>query len=220
MEPRLSKAMTQSNRIAAPYSTVNLTASDLNHTEWTRAAPVHITRKWTGEAAPESRHAEARILWTEQSLVVRFVCRQEEALNVNADPRRDQKRMRLWDKDVCEIFVAPEARVPERYFEFEAAPTGEWIDLAITFSGAVRDTDFEFRSGMTTASSNSGGTLIVTICIPWGDALPKPQRGDVWRVNLFRCVGFGDERYLAWLPTYAPEPSFHVPEVFGWLEFV
>jgi hypothetical protein len=30
----------------------------------------------------------------------------------------------------------------------------------------------------------------------------------------------GDERYLAWQPTYTAAPSFHVPEVFGWLEFV
>jgi hypothetical protein len=42
----------------------------------------------------------------------------------------------------------------------------------------------------------------------------------VWRINLFRCVGVGDDRYLAWQPTYTAEPSFHVPEVFGWLDFL
>ena len=212
--------MNETNRIAAPYSNINVTAGDLNHAEWTRAQPIKITHKWSGEAAPESRHAEARILWTEQALLVRFVCRQEEDLNVNADPRCDRKRMRLWDKDVCEIFLAPDVNQPQRYFEFEAAPTGEWIDLAINFTAAERETDFEFRSGMTTTARKGDGTLSISISIPWSEAIPKPQRGDVWRVNLFRCVGVGDERYLAWQPTYAPEPNFHVPEVFGWLEFV
>jgi alpha-galactosidase len=126
---------------------------------------------------------------------------------------------------VFEIFVAPEASTPNRYFEFEAAPTGEWVDLAISFApgGSVapgkRQTDFEFHSGMTTATSVANGQISVAICIPWSDAIPKPGRGDEWRVNLFRCVGEGDDRYLAWQPTYTAEPNFHVPEAFGRLRF-
>ena len=42
--------------------------------------------------------------------------------------------MGLWDRDVCEIFIAPDEHVIERYFEFEAAPTGEWLDVAIHWS--------------------------------------------------------------------------------------
>ncbi len=38
--------------------------------------------------------------------------------------------------------------------------------------------------------------------------------------NLFRCIGVGNERYLAWQPTGTPEPLFHVPEAFGWIQFV
>lgn len=212
--------MTEPNRIIAPYSSAIVTATDFGHSDWSRAQPIKITRKWSGEDAPASRHAEVRILWTEQSLVVRFVCRQEEALNVNRDPRRDRKTMRLWDGDVCEIFLAPEPIAPERYYEFEAAPTGEWIDIAIRFIAGERESDFEFQSAMTTASRVGNEELITIICIPWSARLAKPQRGNAWRVNLFRCVGIGDDRYLAWQPTYAPEPSFHVPEVFGWLDFL
>ncbi len=211
--------MTEPNRIIAPYSSAAFTVKDFEHADWSRAQPIKITRRWSGEEAPASRHAEVRILWTELSLVVRFVCRQEEALNVNPDPRRDRKTMRLWDRDVCEIFVAPDPTAPQRYYEFEAAPTGEWIDIAITFKSAERESDFEFQSGMTTSSTVGSGQLITVIGIPWSRQLAKPQPGGVWLVNLFRCVGVGDERYLAWQPTYAPEPNFHVPEVFGWLEF-
>lgn len=215
-----SSSATQSKKIAAPHSAASFGTNDFDHAEWARAHPVQITHKWSGEAAPASRHAEARIIWNDDALAVRFVCRQEEPLNVNANPQLNRKTMRLWDRDVCEIFLAPDPQAPHRYFEFEAAPTGEWIDLGISFTGADRATDFEFQSGMKTASRNSDGVLVTVMMIPWSEQLPKPKRGDSWRVNLFRCIGEGDERYLAWQPTYAPEPCFHVPEVFGWLEFI
>ena len=73
---------------------------------------------------------------------------------------------------------------------------------------------------MSAAASVDASQITITMEIPWSGFLPKPQPGDVWRVNLFRCVGVGDDRYLAWQPTYTPEPNFHVPEVFGWLEFL
>jgi hypothetical protein len=152
--------------------------------------------------------------------VARFVCRQQEPLTISADPQFEQKTIGLWHRDVCEIFVAPDPQTPGRYFEFEASPVGEWVDLAINFTAAVRETDFEFHSGMSAAALVGLGQITVAMQIPWSKSLPKPTKGDVWRVNLFRCVGTGDDRYLAWQPTYAPEPNFHVPEVFGQLRFL
>jgi len=212
--------MTRELTIEAPYCEFRVPANALDHADWTRSQPIQITRKWSGAVAPASRHAEARIIWTDTSLTVRFVCRQEEPMIVNSNPQLSQKTLRLWDRDVCEIFLAPDAQVPERYFEFEVSPMGEWIDLAINLKPEGRQTDFEFDSGMSTATTVDGTQLTLAMEIPWSIHLPKPKKGDVWRANLFRCVGVGDDRYLAWQPTYAPEPNFHVPEVFGWLEFL
>ena len=212
--------MSSQSTIRAPYSEIGLTASALDHPEWERAQPIKITRKWSGADAPAARHAEVRIIWTNDALLVRFVCRQEEPLIVNSNPLLNKKTIRLWDGDVCEIFIAPDTKTPERYFEFEASPTGEWVDLAIILKRSGRQTDFEFQSGMSAAASVDASQITITMEIPWSGFLPKPQPGDVWRVNLFRCVGVGDDRYLAWQPTYTPEPNFHVPEVFGWLEFL
>ncbi|MGH9928371.1 MAG: carbohydrate-binding family 9-like protein [Pyrinomonadaceae bacterium] len=206
--------------IGAPYSEVSLTAGAFDHPQWTRAHPIQITRKWSGEDAPASRHAEARIIWTDESLIVRFVCRLEEPLIVSSNPQLSKKTIRLWDRDVCEIFIAPDPKAPGRYFEFEASPRGEWVDLAISFEPGGRQTDFEFHSGMTAAAIVNEDQMTIAMKIPWSRFLPKPQKGDLWRVNLFRCAGVGDERYLAWQPTYAAKPNFHVPEVFGWLEFL
>jgi hypothetical protein len=211
--------MSQQARIKAHQATGTIAATEFDHPEWAGAAPIQITRQWSGEAAPASRHAEARILWTDDSLLVRFVCRQAEPLTVNANPQLGRKTLRLWDNDVCEIFLAPDLNAPQRYFEFEAAPTGEWVDLAIEITASGRQTNFEFHSAMTVGAKVCEDQITIIIRIPWSEVLPKPQRGDAWRVNLFRCVGLGNERYLAWQPTYTLEPSFHVPEVFGWLDF-
>ena len=139
---------------------------------------------------------------------------------MSANPVTSKKTLGLWDRDVCEIFLAPDPTNPARYFEFEAAPSGEWVDLGITLTPGGRETDWDFASGFTTAARVDGEQLLVGMRIPWSDVLPKPEPGGVWQVNLFRCVGpESPDRYVAWQPTRTPEPNFHVPEAFGALHF-
>lgn len=207
----------QSATIAARHS------SDfrlLENADWETAETVAIDHEWSGALAPRHRHARAQILWTTQSLLVRFVCNQSGPPLVNANPQFHQKTIRLWDKDVCEIFLAPDTHHAERYFEFEAAPTGEWVDLAIQVTGSGRETNWEYHSGITVETSMTESEIVIAMRIPWSESLPEPQAGDSWKLNLFRCVGTGNERYLAWRPTYTPQPYFHVPKVFGRLDFL
>jgi len=206
--------------IEAPYSEIDLAATQFDHAEWARARPIQITRYWSGGEAPASRRAEARIIWSDKSLGIRFVCNQSEPLIVSPQPQLTQKTIGLWDRDVCEVFLAPDAATPNHYFEFEAAPTGEWVDLAIQLGPTERETDPGFHSGMTTAADLADNQLTIAMRIPWSNSIRKPKRGEQWRVNLFRCIGIGNQRYLAWQPTHTPEPNFHVPEAFGWLSFV
>jgi hypothetical protein len=197
-----------------------LRAGDLDHAAWRGARPVKIARLWSGEDAPPARHAEARLLWVADALLVRFVCRQEEPLIVSPAPKLGEKTIGLWDRDVCELFVAPGPEEPRRYFEFEAAPTGEWLDLALEKTGTGRVTDWDYQSGMTVAARVGEGEVTLAMRVPFSALGRAPARGDVWRANLFRCVGLGPSRHLAWLPTRTPEPNFHVPEKFGRLKFV
>jgi hypothetical protein len=220
---KLSASMSPENRlnsITALYAGEDLPANDLDNPAWKRCETAHITRLWSGDLARAERHAEAAIVWTRQSLNIRFICSQQEPLVVSEHPVTNSKTLGLWDRDVCEIFVAPNPQDIWHYYEFEAAPTGEWIDLGLQITGAGRVTDWDFASGMTTASSLVGQTLTVSIRIPWSPVIPRPEIGHEWRINLFRCVGPEDpKRYLAWQPTGTPEPNFHVPEVFGHLRF-
>ena len=206
--------------ITAKHTNTNLTAGQLDAPEWNQARAVQIDRYWSGEKAPTDRHAETRILWSSTALHIRFVCHQAEPLVISSTPQIAKKTMGLWDRDVCEIFIAPDENVIERYVEFEAAPTGEWLDVAIHWSPEKRDSDWDFNSHMTTAAHVEKDRVTIAMRLPWNQWIHEPQAGERWRANLFRCVGSGETRgYLAWQPTRTPQPNFHVPQVFGRLVF-
>ena len=207
--------------IEAERADTEAAAANFEHDAWDGASPVHLTRYWSGEEAPAGRHAEARIVWDDEALGARFICRQTEPLVTSrAAPPVGHKTMGLWDFDVCEIFLAPDAGRPEHYYEFEAAPTGEWLDVAINWRTDGRETDWQFQSGLRTAARVAEGVVTITIRIPFDALGRRPRAGERWRANLFRCVGAGPERgYLAWQPTYTGQPNFHVPQKFGWLSF-
>jgi hypothetical protein len=206
--------------IEARHTALDLNVGDLKNAAWNQAQPVKIDRYWSGELAPATRNVEARVLWSSKALHLRFVCQQGESLVVSATPQIKKKTMGLWDRDVCEIFIAPDPNVIERYLEFEAAPTGEWLDVAIHWTPEKRESDWEFNSHMTTAAQVEKDRVTIAMRIPWNHWIHEPQRNERWRVNLLRCVGSDPGRgYLAWQPTRTPQANFHVPQVFGWLVF-
>jgi hypothetical protein len=206
--------------IHAPYVDRPIATEDFDSNAWQQCRPVTIAQEWSGAPAPIERHAEVRICWSNEALHVCFVGNQHEPLVVSTTPVTNRKTLGLWDRDVCEIFVAPDRKNASRYFEFEAAPTGEWVDLEILLTPEGRKTDWDFQSGMRCAALVESARVKIGMTIPWSTSLPKPEPNDVWLVNFFRCIGpEAPERYLAWRPTRTPEPNFHVPEAFGSLYF-
>ena len=198
------------------YSGDATAVDDLDHPAWHCPPAAVITRYWSGETAPGSRHCSVRLLWNEAALFARFDARQEEPLVIDPAPALDVKTPGLWDRDVCEIFISPGPEIPKKYFEFEAAPTAEWVDLAIEISGPQRNADLEYDSGMQAAARIEERAVTIAMKIEWAALEAVPSPGDIWRGNLFRCVGSGPLRgYLAWQPTLTETPNFHVPEKFG-----
>ena len=217
----MERLMPDDKTIEARHVAHDIAVADFQDSAWDRAQPIQINRYWSGELAPAGRQSEARLLWSNKALHLRFVCHQGEPLIVNDKPQQEKRTIGLWDRDVCEIFIAPDPQVVERYFEFEAAPTGEWIDIAIHWTPEKRESDWEFASGMTTAARVETERVTIAMRIPWTHWIPEPKKGNRWRVNLFRCMGKDPDRgYLAWQATKTPKPGFHVPQVFGWLVFL
>jgi hypothetical protein len=197
----------------------DFSVSELENKSWKKAAEVLIDKYWSGEAAPRGRHFMAKLLWSKTALYVRFEANQTEPLVISEKPNLKTKTRGLWERDVCEIFLAPNREEPRKYFEFEIAPNGEWIDLGIFQKPDERITDWDYNSGMRSATRIEKDKIVMAIKVEWKAFGKTPRAGDVWLGNIFRCVGSGETRgYLAWSPTFTKEPNFHVPEKFG--EFV
>ena len=187
---------------------------------WSRSESVSLTKYWSGQSAPPERGATVRLLWTDINLLVRFDCAQHEPFVISQHPQTDVEAKNLWERDVCEIFIAPNPDAPERYFEFEVAPTGEWLDYAIVQLPERREVDTDYNAGIRTGAQIYENSFSVIFSIGWNALGKKPSAGEQWLGNLFRCVGIGENRgYLAWQPTRTRQPNFHVPQAFGRFSF-
>lgn len=215
------KIMPSSERVTIKHISKEIPIDKIDHASWKKASPVKVGTYWSGKAAPLGRAFEARLLWSDAALYVRFDASQDEPLVVSENPDLTKKVVGLWDRDVCEIFIAPDRKNPDKYFEFEIAPTGEWIDLGIEVTSRGRKTDLKYESGMTSAVRVEKDRVVMAIKIPFEALGARPKKNDVWLGNLFRCVGKDPTRgYLAWRPTKTVKPNFHVPEAFGGFRFV
>jgi hypothetical protein len=210
--------MTYNTKI--PHLKKDFLIYELDKKEWKQAKEIVVDRYWSGENAPVGRQFKAKLLWSDTALYVRFEANQDEPLIVSDKPNFLAKTKGLWDRDVCEIFLAPNKSEFRKYFEFEIAPTGEWIDLGIYQKPDERITDWDYKSEMKSFARIEKDKIWMGIKIEWKAFGKTPKVGDIWLGNIFRCIGKGETRgYLAWSPTMTKEASFHVPEKFGEFEF-
>lgn len=203
------------------YIKNDFSISELENKAWEKARDILIDKYWSGENAPKERQFKAKLLWSDSAIYIRFEANQSEPLFISEKPNLETKTKGLWDRDVCEIFLAPDKEEFRKYFEFEIAPNGEWIDLGIYQKPDERITDWDYDSEMQSKSLIGKDKVLMAIKIEWKAFGAIPKEGDIWLGNIFRCIGAGEMRgYLAWSPTFTNQPSFHVPEKFGEFEFV
>ena len=216
-----SDRMNEKPKAEIRYISEDFEISELNHKFWERAKSVKTKQYWSGEKAPKGRQFKTKLLWSDTALYVRFEANQNEPLVVSDEPNLKTKTRGLWDRDVCEIFLAPDRDDFRRYFEFEVAPTGEWIDLGIHQLPDRRETDWDYSSNMKTAARIEKVKVLMAFKVEWSAFGVTPEAGDVWLGNILRAVGKDPDRgYLSWSPTLTEKPNFHIPEKFGEFEFV
>lgn len=187
---------------------------------WDTIDGVSFAADWQGKNPDPQRSTEVRLLWTPETLFLRFRCHYR-TLTTFADSDADGRRYQLWDRDVAEVFLQPDPATPHRYWEFEVSPNGLWIDLDIDLdkppghkgnphSGLRRRVSIDPEGKFWTAE----------IALPMRGLAPSFDCAATWRVNFFRVEGATEPRfYSSWQPTGTPRPNFHVPEAFGKLKF-
>jgi len=181
---------------------------------WADAAPTRIEYSLKeGQARPELS-TEVRCLWTQANVYFRFTC--PYTTLTTFEPISKTERLGLWDKDVVEVFLAPDPQNVRRYGEYEVAPTNEKLDVLISPEDKNFPWDSRFKSVVKVDEKAKVWTAELRIPLATlGDARPSP--GAKWRLNLYRSDRAG-KVFLAWNPTLTP--TAHTPERFGWVEFV
>jgi len=183
---------------------------------WELSAALRFHKDWQGQNADPERETEVRLLWTRESLLVRFQAK-FRVISVFADAEPDGRRDQLWDRDVAEVFLQSDPSQPRRYKEFEVSPNGFWIDLDIA-SGEKHNLKSGLKRRVTL--NEAAKTWVAELVLPMKSLVARFDAGATWRVNFYRVEGSTEPRfYSAWQPTKTPVPNFHVPEVFGELTF-
>jgi alpha-galactosidase len=184
--------------------------------EWQIAKPISFCTDWQGKNGDPQRETQVRLLWTHEILYLRFDCRYREIfVFTDSDPNR--RRDQLWDRDVAEVFLQPDASRPRYYKEFEVAPNGLWIDLDVS-PAPLQNLKSGMRSSVWLDQQHNRWTA--EVAIPLKALTDSFDPAAVWRVNFFRVEGNKEPRfYSAWQATNTPEPNFHVPAAFGRLRF-
>jgi alpha-galactosidase len=184
---------------------------------WQKAQAIAFSADWQGQNADPDRETKVRVLWSPSTLYLRFECRYRELfLFEDSDP--NGRRDHLWDRDVAEAFIQPDPNRERYYKEFEVSPNGMWIDLDIS-PGPLADLKSGLQRSVVLDEKNH--TWAAELAIPMKSLTPNFDSNAVWRANFFRCEGTQEPRhYLAWQPTHAPQPNFHVPSAFGKMRFV
>jgi hypothetical protein len=201
--------------------------TDARSATWKGAASAWIVKDCTKTVEYPAVKTEVRAFWTDEHIYFLFIC-PYKSLNIFEPTQNDKPRVGLWDRDVVEMFLGPDWDNIGHYREFEIAPTGDWIDLAITLDLKTHQTSDEkdWRSGWKTSAriDEKARTWYAAARIPLKSVTTNPvTNGTRWRVNLYRIDGQGPDsqrQFLCWQQTCAPglDPN-HVPENFGTLIF-
>jgi hypothetical protein len=194
-----------------------------NSPVWKHAASQSMYKDCSRQIDYPHLKSEIRAFWTDTDLYLLFRC-PYTVLNLFLPASNNGPRVGLWDRDVVEMFLGDDWTNIRHYREFEIAPTGDWIDLAIDLDH--KSYDHNWRSGWHTMARIDEANKIwyAAARIPLSAVSTKPvQDGTKWRMNLYRIDGLGADpqrHFLCWQPTCVQnrDPN-HVPEHFGTLVF-
>ncbi len=223
-EGRQSMRYTSNMRIISKFSLNDFVPDgNLQKEVWKTADWVRMDHDMTGQKQYPQSETEVATVWTSHYVYFAYRCKYT-VLNIfqNADPAVE--KWGLWNRDVVEVFLNPQAERVNHYYEFEVSPNNLWIDLEINkdqspFNDASWDSRFEHATHVDPERHIWTCEMRIPVA-PMG--AKEISAGDEWRLNLFRAEGpDGDSQrhFLSWssIPTGT---SFHVPTRFGIIQFV
>ena len=197
--------------------------ADPNSATWAHASSTWIARDCTHRIDYPKIKTEVRGFWTDTDLYLLFVSPYTE-LNLWLPVDNSKDRLNLWDRDVVEFFLGDDWTNIRHYREFEIAPTGDWVDLAINLDKDSYGAEWNSGWQRLARIDEKNHIWYAAARVPLSSVSEiRVVAGTKWRANLYRIDGLGPDtvrRFMCWQPTCVVnrDPN-HVPENFGTLNF-
>ena len=197
--------------------------TDPNSVTWSHAASTWIEKDCTHQIDYPKLKTEVRGFWTGSDLYLLFICPYHD-LNLWLPADNGKDRLKLWDRDVVEFFLGDDWTDIKRYREFEIAPTGDWVDLAIDLNKESYNANWISGWRRQARIDKKNRVWYAAARVPLKSVSEEPVKaGTKWRANLYRIEGLGADpqrHFMCWQPTCVVnrDPN-HVPEHFGTLIF-
>src|SRR5262249_15282861 len=197
--------------------------TDPHSPTWAHTSSTWIAWDCTHQTGYQRIKTEVRGFWTDSDLYLLFISPYTE-LNLWLPADNSKDRLKLWDRDVVEFFLGDDWTDIKRYREFEIAPTGDWVDLAIDLNRDSYDANWNSGWQRQGRIDETQHVWYAAARVPLRSVSEKPvTSGTRWRANLYRIDGLGpdsERRFMCWQPTCVVnrDPN-HVPEHFGTLVF-
>jgi hypothetical protein len=202
------------SRIECHFRSLPILGDDAADDFWGKIAPTFLKETVTG-GEPKQR-TWVKTAWDRQELRVLFWAEDDDAwASLTA---RDAP---LYTEEVVEIFFDPFGDL-ESYFEIEVNPLNAVCDLMLRRVRSGYRKEFAWDcDGLRTAVKKSALEWSAELSIPFASLAPDlPVPNQPWRANFLRIdrPKNSARELSAWSPT--ERANFHVPERFGFLDFV
>ncbi len=171
--------------------------------------------------SPAIYSTTTRLCADEQRLYVHFHCEDNDIWGDYTE--RDQP---IYDEEVVELFLAPGADNPTRYYEFEISPNGVLFDAEI-INPTPHRADIQVRPEWNCVGiqwvaerCDAENWWTAVLIIPWSSVAPSGQFPPVWRANFYRIERPHGQppEFSCWSPTHTDPADFHKPATFGRLQ--
>lgn len=195
---------------------------------WRRAATADIALHM-GERPDHIPETRVRMLYDDQSLYLIFEVRDRYVRAVGV---RDGDR--VWEDSCVEFFFTPGDDLAAGYFNFETNCGGARYWHHHPAAGGDRPLAADDLARVAVAHTLNGAiepeiagpvTWRVEYRVPIEilrnyTTVAQPAPGVRWRANFQKCADHSSHpHFLTWSRIDWPQPKFHLPEFFGWLEF-
>jgi hypothetical protein len=197
--------------------------TDPHSATWSHSASSWIVKDCTHQLDYPKLKTEVRAFWTDSDLYLLFISPYDQ-LNLWLPADNSKDRLKLWDRDVVEFFLGDDWTDIKHYREFEIAPTGDWVDLAIDLNHDKYEADWNSGWQRLGRIDEANHIWYAAARVPLKSVTGHSVKaGTKWRANLYRIDGLGEDpqrHFMCWQPTCVVnrDPN-HVPENFGTLIF-